>query len=308
MRSLEFGLLAVSGNFLPSVGVKVSHHPPNLEKAKLQGWGMRGNRADLMPAGNQIASKNVYNKYGLRKIALIEPRINQNLKKEVKMSLLKKFTFVLVALAMLAALATPALAATTASRVYAKSVVEDKTVTLVGSSLLVNTRYNVYLSRYGKYPSGAKLVGFALTDAKGAFTKTFKIPGKLVDVAKIGVNLTSSNGDATSNWFINASSSSNTGGEGSPNFSFSVTSIKKNNWVKIKTKDLPANVTFDVRMGKAGSKGVNGTKVGELTGTKSGSVKATFDIPDVLEGKSQIDIRMENKSLGMSYYVTFDNK
>lgn len=91
------------------------------------------------------------------------------------MSLLKKFTFVLVALAMLAALATPAYAATTASRVFAKSVVEDKSVTLVGSSLLVNTRYNVYLSKFGKYPSGAKLVGFALTDDKGAFTKTFNI-------------------------------------------------------------------------------------------------------------------------------------
>ncbi len=224
------------------------------------------------------------------------------------MSLLKKFTFVLVALAMLAALATPAYAATTASRVYAKSVVEDKSVTLVGSSLLVNTRYNVYLSKFGKYPSGAKLVGFALTDDKGAFTKTFKIPGKLVDVAKIGINLTSSRGDATSNWFINATASSNTGGEGSANFSFTITSLKKNNWVKIKTKDLPANVTFDVRMGKAGSKGVNGTKVGTLSSDNGGSVRATYDIPDALVGKAQIDIRMENKTLGMSYYVTFDNK
>jgi hypothetical protein len=228
------------------------------------------------------------------------------------MSLLKKFSFVLVALAMLAAqatvLATPAHAATTASRVYAKSVVEDKTVTLVGTSLLANTRYDVYLSKYGKYPASAKLVGFALTDAKGAFTKTFKIPGKLVDVIKIGINLTSSKGDATSNWFINATGSGNTGGEGSGNISFTITSIKKNNYIKIKTKDLPANVTFDVRIGKAGTQGINGIKVGELTGDSDGSVKATFDIPDALTGKKQLDIRIENKSLGMSYYVTFDNK
>lgn len=223
------------------------------------------------------------------------------------MSILKKLSLALVALVMLAAVATPAFAATTA-RVYAKSVVEDKTVTLVGTSLLANTRYNVYLSKFGKYPASAKLVGFAVTDAKGAFTKIFKIPGKLVDVVKIGINLTSSKGDATSNWFINATGSGNTGGEGSGNISFTITSIKKNNYVIIKTKDLPVNVTFDVRIGKAGTQGINGTKVGEITGDSDGSVKATFDIPDALTGKKQLDIRIENKSLKMSYYVTFDNK
>ena len=223
------------------------------------------------------------------------------------MSILKKLSFALVAVAMLAAVVTPAYAATS-TRVYAKSVVEDKTVTLVGTSLLANTRYDVYLSKYGKYPASAKLVGFAVTDAKGAFTKTFKIPGKLVDVIKIGINLTSSKGDATSNWFINATGSGNTGGEGSGNISFTITSIKKNNYVTIKTKDLPANVTFDVRIGKAGTKGINGIKVGEITGDSDGSVKATFDIPDALTGKKQLDIRIENKSLGMSYYVTFDNQ
>ena len=142
------------------------------------------------------------------------------------MSILKKLSLALMALVMLAAVATPAFAATT-SRVSAKSVVEDKTVTLVGTSLLANTRYNVFLSKFGKYPASAKLVGFAVTDSKGAFTKTFKIPGKLVDVVKIGINLTSSRNDSTSNWFINATSSGNTGGEGSGNFTFTITSIAR---------------------------------------------------------------------------------
>lgn len=228
------------------------------------------------------------------------------------MSLLKKVPFILVALALLlgqsALMVQPAYAAAPLGRVYASEVVEDKTVTLVGSNLAANTRYDVFLSRYGKYPAKAYRVGFALTDEKGTFTKTFKIPGKLVDIPKIGVNLVGRFGDAAVNWFINATSSKNVPGEGSPAFSFKVTSIKPGQSVKIKTVNLPANVTFDVRMGKAGSKGINGTLVGEFRSSKGGSITGTFDIPDALENRSQIDVRVENQSLGISFYVTIKNK
>lgn len=227
------------------------------------------------------------------------------------MFLLKKVPFILVALALLVAQSavavSPAYAATSAGKVYAKEVEEDKTVTLAATGLRANTRYDVFLSKFGKYPANAVKVGFAKTDGTGAFTKIFKIPGKLVDIAKISINITSSHGDLITNWFINASATSNTGGEGSPTFSFKISSFKKNDWVKIKTSNLPANVTFDVRMGKAGSKGINGTLVGELRSSKGGSVSGTFDIPDSLDGKS-IDIRVENKALGVAAFVTFKNK
>ena len=228
------------------------------------------------------------------------------------MSLLKKAPFILVVLALLfaqsAIMVSPAYAATSTGRIYAKEVEEDKNVTLVGTSLRANTRYDVFLSKFGKYPANAIRVGFAITDSNGSFTKTFKIPGKLVDIAKISINIASSRGDTASNWFINASSTSNTGGVGSPTFSFKITSFKKGNWVKIKTSNLPANVTFAVRMGKAGSEGINGTRVGELRSNKGGSVTETFDIPDSLEDKSQIDIRVENKALGIAAFITFKNK
>ena len=184
------------------------------------------------------------------------------------MSLMKKIPFILVTLALLvvqsAVLVQPAYAATAAGKVYAKEVEEDKTVTIAGTGLRANTRYDVFLSKFGKYPANAVKAGWVKTDGNGAFTKTFKIPGKLVDIAKISINIVNSKGDTITNWFINASATSNTGGEGSPTFTFKVTDFKKNDWVKIKTSNLPANVTFDVRMGKAGSEGINGTRVGEL--------------------------------------------
>ena len=228
------------------------------------------------------------------------------------MSILKKVPFILVALALLAAqsavVVSPAYAATSAGKVYAKEVEEDKNVTVAGSFLRANSRYDVYLGKYGKPVANAIKVGFAKTDGNGAFTKTFKIPGKLVDVAKISINLVGIHGDTATNWFINASATSNTGGEGSPTFSFKVSSVKKGDSVKIKTTNLPANVTFDVRMGKSGSEGVNGTIVGELRSSKGGSVTGTFDIPDSLQGKSQFDIRVENRKLGIAAFVTFKNK
>jgi hypothetical protein len=228
------------------------------------------------------------------------------------MSVLKKISFSLVILAMLvvqsAALVSPAYAATSSVRVYAKEVHEDKSVTVAGVNLAVNTRYSVYLSKYGRYPATAILVGSVTTDSKGSFTKTFRIPGKLVDVAKISINITSNKGGTASNWFINATSDSNTGGEGAPTLKLTLVSVKEDDSVKIKVNNLPANVTFDVRMGKSGSKGVNGTRVGTLASSSGGSVKATFDIPDNLVGKSKIDLRVENKGLGISASLTFDNK
>jgi hypothetical protein len=77
--------------------------------------------------------------------------------------------------------------------------------------------------------------------------------------------------------------------------------------VKIKTSNLPANVSFNVYMGKSGSKGVNGTLVGTLRDEDGGTIRATYDIPSELHGKSKIDIRLENKQLGISYYLTFEN-
>jgi len=227
------------------------------------------------------------------------------------MSIIKRSLVIVMSLTLLlvqsAALVTPAYAATSV-RVYAKSVEEDRSVTLAGTGLAVNARYSVYLSKYGKSQVSAILVGSARTDSKGAFTQTYRIPSKLVDVVKIGIQISNSKGVAATNWFINATSEGNTGGVGSPTFSINLVSVKKNDSVKIKTNNLPANVTFDVRMGKAGTQGVNGIKVGTLRDEDGGSLRFTFDIPDSLAGKSKIDIRVENKALGIVSYLTFENK
>lgn len=196
---------------------------------------------------------------------------------------------------------------TSGIRVYATSVVEDESVTLRGISLTASSRYAVYMSRYTNRKHAPVYVGSVLTDKNGAFTTTFLIPKELVDVAKIAVRINNGSSSAV-NWFINATSRDYTGGEGAATPTFSIVAVEEDDWVKIKTNNLPPNVTFTVQMGKAGTKGIDGILVGTMFDGDGGGVRATFEIPYELVGKAKLDIRLENKALGMSYYMTLDNK
>ena len=199
-------------------------------------------------------------------------------------------------------------ASTSSGSIVATSVKEDENVTLRGKNLWGNTRYTVYMGNYSASAANKYVAGYVTTDKDGAFSATIRIPKKLVDVKKISVQVNNGQGDAAKNWFINATADGNTGGEGSPSFKFSVIGSDEDSWVKIKTENLPSNVLFEVRMGTKDSKGVDGVVVGTLVDPKGGSVKASFDIPAELRGRSKIDIRLENKSLGIYYYLTFINK
>lgn len=191
-------------------------------------------------------------------------------------------------------------------RIFAESVQEDRYVTLVGRRLLASTRYSVYLSKFSTLSDSALLVGTVLSDKNGAFEHTFRIPGKLVDHAKVYAHV-KSGADVASNWFINADLEDNTGGIGAPAMVLSIVSVKEDNSVKIKVTNMPANVTFTVTIGKAGSKGLKGIEVGELRDDDGGTLQGTFDIPTDYEGRAELDIRVENKALGLVVYTTFDN-
>lgn len=191
-------------------------------------------------------------------------------------------------------------------RVYASKVEEDKYVTLVGKNLYSNTRYNVFLSWMGNRITQAAPVGSVLTDKAGSFTATYKIPKILADRLKISIYLTNGAGDSASNWFINATAKGSTGGVGMATPTLSVTEAKKGQ-VQIKIANLPAQLPFEVYIGKAGSKGIGGVLVGTVKDDDGGGLKATFDIPSSMRDRSKLDIRLENKTLGIVTYLTFDN-
>lgn len=194
--------------------------------------------------------------------------------------------------------------------IYASSVIEDRYVTVQGRYLLANATYRVFMSSYKADLSRATLAGSVRTDSKGTYKITLRIPKRLVDVYKINLYLESSRGSlVASNWFYNATAdNSQIGGIGSPapSFSFTIEAIKPAKSITIKTKGLPANAVFEVRIGKYGTKGDGGILVGSVY-DDDGVVKATFDIPAELADRSRLDIRVESDKVGAVYWMSFDN-
>jgi len=194
------------------------------------------------------------------------------------------------------------------ANIYASNVKEDTTVTLQGKSLGALIWYSVYLSNEKNNFSVPIYMGVIKSEKDGTFKVTYNIPKKLIDVSKIRATIISSLGTRSSNWFYNATLDGNTGGVSTPSISIVVDSSKINDWVKIKVNNLPVKLTFNVYIGKEGSKGVNGVKVGTISTSKSGSVVASFDIPDQYKDKAKLDIRLENTPYGIVSYLTFANK
>jgi LysM repeat protein len=192
-------------------------------------------------------------------------------------------------------------------KVYATSVREDKTVTLQGKDLTPLTRYEIYLSNEKVANATRLYIGTVLANKDGDFKATFNIPKKLYDVSKIKVMIINSKGNTAMNWFFNATLDGNTGGIDMPELSATVESVKADKWVKIKVNNLPANITFSVYIGKAGSTS-KGILVGSLVTKKGGSASATFDIPSELKGRSNLDLRVEFKPFDMVTHLTFQNK
>ena len=204
---------------------------------------------------------------------------------------------------------TPVLPVVTGSgSILATSVTEDTSVTLKGVSLAALTRYTVYLSNEKNNAVPAIWAGVVTTTKDGTFTVTYKIPKNLIDVPKIKVTIIGAKGDAHSNWFYNATLEGNTGGVNMPQASLVVDSSKLNKWVKIKVSNLPAKLTYQVYIGKEGSKGLNGVWVGTLYVPKSGNASATFDIPVQYKDRDKLDIRLVNEAYGIVYTLTFANK
>jgi len=88
---------------------------------------------------------------------------------------------------------------------------------------------------------------------------------------------------------------------------FSIEGVTEGKKVTIKTYNYPANKEFVARMGLLGTKGVDGIVVGSIDSGEGGSLFFTFDIPDELESKETIAIRLDSTTGGYYSYNWFYN-
>lgn len=88
---------------------------------------------------------------------------------------------------------------------------------------------------------------------------------------------------------------------------FSIVSVVPGAVVTIQTYDFPAEMEFDVLIGRYGSYGVDGVKVATQDSDKGGTFTATFNIPVELKDVEMLSIRLENKESGYYAYNWFKN-
>lgn len=194
------------------------------------------------------------------------------------------------------------------------SVVKDASVTIQTKSFPADETFVVRMGKIGT--RGVK--GIEVTEfdsAGGSFSKTFQIPEELKGDAQIAIRMDSTGGSGyyAYNWFWNNSIGTGTGGGTTPSSgyrgypTFSIQSVVRDTKVTIQARNLPAEDTFTVTMGKMGTHGVKGTVVTTIDSGGGGSQSFTFTIPAELSGLSQISIRLESPTSGYYAYNWFWN-
>ena len=187
------------------------------------------------------------------------------------------------------------------------SVVEDKSVSFKAGNLLLNRTYSVYLDRKN---SSDKITGVYVasitTNSNGYVATTVQIPLEYKDRRELSLRLVSNDGKSfvATSWFLNATSNDGTGSGTVAGIvpTFSILAVVKDDSVTIQTYNFPANKQFEVLMGRMGTQGINGVRVDKIKSDKDGSFKVTFSIPEKLQGRSQIALRLQAAD-GSGYYA-----
>ncbi len=195
----------------------------------------------------------------------------------------------------------------------------DKNVTIRTANYPKHDTFDVYMGPYGSYGIGGIKVGTLDSGNGGTMTATFKIPDALKGSSRIAIRLQSAySGYYSYNWFYNNTYPPESAPTQPPPAGFeplpwgviptiTITGIKADKNVTIRTANYPKHDTFDVYMGPYGSYGIGGIKVGTLDSGNGGTMTATFKIPDALKGSSRIAIRLQSAYSGYYSYNWFYN-
>jgi len=231
---------------------------------------------------------------------------------------MKRIFTILIALALLFAMNGPTTSsasslAWTIPTFSIVSVSADNTVTIRTYNFPKNDHFRVTMGKMGSRGVKGIYVGEFNSGKGGSFTATFDIPEELIGKYQIAIRAqaTTGSGFFAYNWFYNNTTGSRGGGDEVIYYgkipTFSIVSVARNESVTIRTSNFPANRTWDVKMGKIGTLGIKGIVVATINSGEGGSFKATFNIPEELQGRKQIAIRLESHTGGFFAYNWFYN-
>lgn len=202
-------------------------------------------------------------------------------------------------------------------RLSVTSVVEDSSVTIEGAHFPAEASFSVWMMwKNNQNVTHSVQVGTVRSGRDGAIKATVKFPAEVRDRVMLAVMVRSTSGSVTSaaTWFLNANSQKGTGSGAPPSSQdqlpyIRVVAVVEGDEVTIKGYNFPAGKRFDVLMDKNGTTAEDGIEVDSIRIGSSGDFTATFDIPNKLEGRDQIAIRVEaSDGSGYYAYTWFENE
>jgi hypothetical protein len=93
-----------------------------------------------------------------------------------------------------------------------------------------------------------------------------------------------------------------------------ITRVVHDSFVNFRVENFPSNVYVEVLIGAHGTHGVDGVKVGTFLTTRSGSLRASVNIPSSFHGANELDLRVQRKGYNGTNrtdyysYASFSNK
>lgn len=236
---------------------------------------------------------------------------------------MKKQFAVVFAILLALLLGTQAAMASNASLVIPitsiTNVEEGISVTIKGTNFPANDEFKVTMGAFGTKGVGGIVVA-TQASGTGTFTATYTIPASLKTYSQIAIRLESpTSGYYSYNWFWNDTSTTS-GGTGTtttwgypPAGAATIPSTTVNNVtvgvdVEISGTNFTTTDTYDVYIGKFGTKGVGGVKVGTVDTDASGKFTDTFSIPAALKDENKLAIRFVSPATGYYAYDWFTNQ
>ena len=243
-------------------------------------------------------------------------------------SMMRRFFLpALVLVLILVALGTVAVVqAQTIPTISIIAVQADQTVTIRTHNYPANRAFTVRMGPMGTQGVNGTVVATTNSGNGGSFDMTYNIPVNLHGARQIAIRLEAPGGFYSFNWFYNTTANATplpTGTPGPTNTpgptttpaptstpaatstfvipTFSIVSVQRDTSVTIRTSNFPPNQAFTVRMGALGTRGVNGTVVATTDSGAGGSFEATYSIPQNLQGRTTIAIRLESPQGYFSY-------
>ena len=199
------------------------------------------------------------------------------------------------------------------------AVDRNNSVTIKAQNFPANDDFKVTIGAFGTLGIGGVVVANQ-NSGSGSFTATYTIPNSLAGSTKIAIRLQSpTSGYYSYNWFWNNDYPSSSNGSSTTSWGYppagantipntTITTVNPGVDVTVDGKNFTTTDTYTVYIGKFGTKGVGGVKVGTQSTNANGKFTGTYAIPPALKNEAKLAIRFVSPATGYYAYDWFYNQ